>query len=179
MARIFTNRKSGFIQRSGKMRRESLWVGMGDSTATLAASGQAGLMNTLSAVGLALLPFTVVRTLWEVLVTSDQSVASEFYRAKTGFCVVSEQATAIGITAVPTPATDNNSDLWYAYSQSIGEFDFASAVGFTEGNRSRSYESRAMRKVEEGQDVAYVVEAGLTDQGCIIRTSGRWLIKLH
>ncbi len=59
-------------------------------------------------------------------------------------------------------------------AQGAGQVDSNLGVGTT-------YDSRAMRKVEEGQDFIFVIEtelAGLT-LGCDVRHTGRILIKLH
>jgi len=91
--------------------------------------------------------------------------------------VVSDQAVAIGITALPTPVTDNGSDLWYTY-----EWLLANATDLTDlavGGVFKEFDSRAMRKVEDGQDLIEVVESGTSTFGLNITTFQRTLIKLH
>ncbi len=63
MARIFTNRKSGFIQRSGKMRRETAWVGVTQTSTNITTAQTAVLFGGFSAGVLALRPFTIVKIL--------------------------------------------------------------------------------------------------------------------
>ncbi len=96
-----------------------------------------------------------------------------------GNIVVTEQALAIGVTAVPTPATDNGAD-WYVYESGGSRFQVSSAVGFD--NRMAQYiqfDSKAMRKVEEGQQLITVLENDALSAGIDVITFVRTLIKLH
>jgi len=43
----------------------------------------------------------------------------------------------------------------------------------------RELDSKAMRKVAEGSDIAITLEAGLTGSGCVVQLMGRFLVKLH
>jgi len=117
MANIRVGRKSGFIERGGRMRRESVWLASGEIFTTFAAANTAVLLTSLGATLLALRPFTVVRTRGILSIQSDQAAAIENQFFAYGHCVVSDQATAIGVTAVPTPDTDDTSDLWFVYER--------------------------------------------------------------
>ncbi len=136
-------------------RRESMWVDIQATDVTLAAAGTQVLINVSNAALLALRPFTIVRTRGMWLVTSDQNVATESYFGNLGHAVVTEQAAAVGIGGIPTPATERESDLFFVLETWPGFFRFGSAVGFvTEG--PREYDSRAMRKVNDDQDIVFV-----------------------
>jgi len=164
------------------MRRETRWLDVESSFTTLATNNVPALINSLSAVELALRPFTFVRVRGVAWIVSDQALATETYSVALGAAVVSDQALGIGVTAVPTPITDQASDLWFMYEQFMGGILLATAIGFEEPNGSFfKYDSKAMRKVDDGQDVAFVVEtddAGIT-AGVQIKHGGRALIKLH
>ncbi len=101
-------------------RRESVWIGISENLDTLSAANVAILSATLNATALALRPFTVVRTRIWMHALSDQTGAPEDYQVALGAAVVSEQASAIGVTAVPTPFTDVASDLWFYYEVIAG-----------------------------------------------------------
>ncbi len=178
MARIHTDRKSGFIMRGGVMRRQTLWFAGPHTSNALGAAATAVLTSTLNAAALALRPFTVVRTRGQWLCTSDQSAATEFFSGSLGFSVVSDQATAIGVTALPTPATDQGSDLFFVYESWTGLFQLVGTDVQSEVT-SKQYDSKAMRKVDDDQTVVITAEAGLIDQGLIVRNSFRMLVKLH
>ncbi len=177
MANIRVGRRSGRVFRGGGFRRESQWLSQDTVEATLAGAPTAVLMTSLNAAALALRPFTVVRDRGVIFVRSDQSGAAESYGIDYGKCVVSDQASAIGVTAVPTPLTDKGSDLWYVYESLFSRFEFHTAIGQTNDGAFLQYDSRAMRKVEEGQDLISVVENELA--GAVVVVTGRTLLKLH
>ncbi len=180
MANIRSSRKSGFIQRSGVRRRESLWVGFAGSDVAMAAASTAVLLTSLNAAALALRPFTVVRTRGVLQIRSDQEAADEVQDVAYGHAVVSDQASAIGITAVPTPVTDDVSDMWFVYQRIMNSFRFASGVGFDGGSgRFLEFDSKAMRKVEDGQDMISASETSAFSGGAVLSNHFRYLLKLH
>jgi uncharacterized protein (DUF2147 family) len=93
--------------------------------------------------------------------------------------VVSDQAVAIGITALPTPVTDSQSGLFFQYNWIFSDYTLSSAVGIASVSKSLDIDSRAMRKVEEGQDVVEVMESGTITSGLTLRGFTRLLVKLH
>ncbi len=181
MANINVGRKSGFIIRGGARKRETVWFGGAAFNVAVATTG-VSLVTSLNAAALAFRPFTVIRTRGVLWSRSDQISASEDYGGSYGRAVVSEQASAIGITAVPTPTTDSASDLWHVYEFLIGRMAFGSTASFTDVGHERIIDSKAMRKVEDGQDLVGVVEGpgtGITSVGSQIAGFVRTLVKLH
>ncbi len=180
MANITVGRKSGFIRRSGVMRRETVWIAATVSNRTIAAASTAVVDRALNAAALALRPFTVVRSRYQTSIQSDQSAATEDQLGAMGQCVVSDQAVTVGVTAVPNPLTDIGSDLWMLWEGFNSSFLFKTAVGSdAQFATSRAVDSKAMRKVEEGQDLVVVMESGGTSGGFTLSTFGRVLLKLH
>jgi len=182
MANLNIGRKSGFIMRGGVRRRETLWFGNTGFAATLAATTSVALVTSLSASALSLRPFTIIRTRGQLHCRSDQQGASESYGGSYGVAVVSDQAVAAGITAVPTPTVDSDSDLWHVYEFLIGRFNFGSSASFADVGITRIVDSKAMRKVEDGQDMVEVIEGpgtGITATGCVMSGFVRTLVKLH
>jgi len=159
-------------------KRLTSWASI-DFTQTV-VSGNGNILNSLGASGLAKRPFTIVRTHLEVEMGSDQLIATESQLAAIGMCVVSDEAVAIGVSAVPTPVTSSFSELWFIHQVMFNTFDFISSVGFGSTFKSWSIDSKAMRKVEEGQDAIVVAQlsAALSD-GVLITAGGRMLIKEH
>ncbi len=179
MANIRRSRRSGLVLRGGRMVRETLWGDFATTESILGGAPTAILANVTGAAFLALRPFTVVRTRGVIMVRSDQVAANESYIGDFGMCVVSDQAVAIGITAVPTPLTDKGSDAWFVYEQLIGRVE-AAAPGVSEPSNpsvERPYDSRAMRRVDEGYQIVATVENEVN--GCNLIHSARLLIKLH
>ncbi len=178
MANLNIGRKSGFIVRSGVRRRETVWFFLPFGSDTLAASATAILTASLNAAALELRPFTIVRTRLQWLCISDQSAASESFVGNFGMCIVSDQAIAVGVSSVPTPATDLGSDLWFLIDQWIGQVQLIGS-DWSQNLQPRVLESKAMRKVDIGQDIAFVSEAGIGGNGVAVKTVGRILVKLH
>jgi len=177
MANIRTARRSGLVLRGGRQVRETLW---GDvvSTFTTLAPGGAVLLNVTGTIFLNLRPWTIVRSRGFLHLGSDQTPSVEQQAADFGICVVSDQAVGIGITALPTPVTDRASDLWQTYVTLMGESTRAISGN---GGYGTEYDSKAMRKVEDGSQLVFIIEAeaAALTQGCNVRHSGRILIKLH
>jgi len=158
-------------------KRISTWFQFQPLIITQASPGTATMIFSLNSAALALRPFTVVRTLFTYHVLSDQVASGEFQIGAIGMAVVSDQAVAIGVTAVPTPITDMASDLWFAYSQ----FN-QNGSGLNAGQVGYGYElhSKAMRKVDVGEDIIVVVESsGSASAGYSLITGGRLLVKTH
>ena len=102
------------FMRGGVARRESSWFFFAPAQTTFTATGGT-LVYTFNAAALALRPFTIVRTHFYVAIESDQIVASEIEVGGWSMGVVTEQATAVGVSAVPTPITDLGSDEFFVH----------------------------------------------------------------
>ncbi len=178
---VARSRKSGYTLRSSGPQRTSVWLFIATVEATLAGAPTAVLAAQLNAAALALRPFTIVRSRGIFGMRSDQVAASETQAADLGFAIVSDQAAAIGVTAVPTPLTDKGSDLFYVYEQVFGHINVGSGAGTgvpdQQGGTYRPFDSKAMRKVNEDQTVVVTLENEIA--GCIAIVSGRFLVKLH
>ncbi len=182
MANIRVGRKSGFIVRGGARRRETLWFAGSYIESLFTSGGISILISGLSAAALALRPFTVIRSRGYLSVQPDQTAATESQLCGYGACVVSDQSVAVGAGSVPTPVTDSGSDLWFLYEPFLQEFQFQSAVGSGGVGRmgmERTLDSRAMRKVEDGQDIITVGETDSASDGLVMRSFLRLLVKLH
>ena len=173
-------RKSGFVLRRGVMRRETIWLSSPYVTNTIAAASTAVLTGSLNAGALLLRPFTVVRVRGFMHVRSDQLASSESFGASLGYAVVSDQAAAIGVTAVPTPEADRDSDLFFVYESLFGRFGFADATGLAPGiGIHKDIDSKAMRKVDVGQDIVITAETPSVVSSGVITDLARILIKIH
>ena len=171
------------VFRQGRPVRETVWIGLTETRTVAVGANTATLILSLNAAALALRPFTITRSILHWSVRSDQTAASESWTAGLGIAVVSDQASAVGITAVPSPFTDLASDLWLLHDVIDGRFEFVSGVGFDSNGVSpeggKTQESKAMRKVEDGQDVVVVLENDSLSLGTQTYVVGRMLVKLH
>ena len=161
-------------------RRLTVWTSALPNSTTLASTSTAALTASLGAGLLAMRPFTIVRARGIIHVISDQAAQTESYQVGHAHAVVSDQASAVGVTAVPTPYADMGSDLFFVYEQISSTFRFVSGVGFDEpAGVTHIFDSKAMRKVNEDQDVVSVLETSAISSGCVVIDSWRYLIKLH
>ncbi len=137
------------------------------------------IIYSLNAAALALRPFTIIRTRWKYLVVSDQAAAVETQAGAIGMAVVSDQAVAVGVTAVPTPITDMGSDLWFLHEVFMGrESNLTDRAQPAFGG---TIDSKAMRKVDIGQDLVVVSElsANVSSGGYVLSQGGRMLVKVN
>ncbi len=160
-------------------KRDSLWLFLTPEENTIVTTG-ATQIGTLNSAALALRPFTIVRTRISAYIRSDQTASAEEQQIGFGVCVVSDQATAIGITAIPTPVTDLGSDEWLMIQLMFSAVNAASGAGSIVPNgRGFEIDSKAMRKVDNSSDMNLVLEGGAQNDGAIVTTGGRILVKLH
>jgi len=160
-------------------KRLTSWFQFQPTTAALTTTG-GSIFFSLNAAALALRPFTVVRSRFLVGIESDQSAQSERQVAAIGMAVVSDQASAIGVTAIPTPITDMGSDLWFVHQLMYAQFLFITGAGIDSQNMtSFPIDSKAMRKVDIGQDLVLVAEIGGNADGVNITLGGRMLVKVN
>ncbi len=161
-------------------KRLTSWFEFQPNVTGLSAVGGT-ILFSLNAAALALRPFTIVRTRFLLGMSSDQAAASERQVGGFGMAVVSDQANAIGVTAVPTPISDMGSDLWFVHQLLYNDFVFGTGVGF-EDNVLAQYviDSKAMRKVDIGQDLVVVAEFSSNGSGGFnITAGGRMLVKVN
>ncbi len=157
-------------------KRLTAWAFAAPINATLAAAGGT-LMFSLNAAALAVRPFTIVRSHWAWMLQSDQSAGLEDQVGAFGVAVVSDQAEAVGITALPTPITDLGSDLFFVHQMmmarqsNLTDRTFPAVTGFTD--------SKAMRKVNDDQDMVVTAEFSAAGAGFILTLGGRFLLKMH
>ena len=161
-------------------RRQTQWLASPDNAAhTVLAGGAAQLFGTLSAAEIALQPFTIIRTVGMVSMKSDQITATEDPLLAIGMAVISIPASAIGVTAVPTPIVDEASDLWFLYETLAASFTFGDGTGFNSpSSYTKYFDSRAQRKVQEGDDVGMMAECA-SGVGCSFYWKMRMLVMLH
>jgi len=184
MANISRSRKSGVFLRGGVRQRETTWIGGVCITQGFTTPGGSVLLTQLNAAALALLPFTVVRTRGVLFVRSDQLAASENWGIFYAEAVVSSEASGVGVSAVPQPESNPSSDMFFVYEGVLGSIRVSTAVGFGEGHAGgieRVIDSKAMRKVEPGQDLISIGESCSTSgyAGVQLLAYTRTLVKLH
>ena len=156
--------------------RTMVWIGAGLPAVAVAASASA-LLATANAALLLLRPFTIVRSRLLISYSTDQRSADEHPFGAVGLIVVKESATAIGITALPTPITEVNADF-FVYQGVDANFAFTTGTGYRNIHTHYVVDSKAMRKVDVDDDIAWILE-NRAAVGADVNIEGRILIKLH
>ena len=103
----------------------------------------------------------VRRTRGLINVMSDQGSVMEPQRGALGFIVVNDIALAAGVASLPGPATDRNDDGWFVwvpFSQTMGAVESGSVTSNI-GMNTYVFDSKAMRRVEEGFAIAVIAES--------------------
>jgi len=147
-------------------RRLTAWsVGVGGSAPTaFSASGSAilGSGTVPNVEGL-----TLIRTRgFCELVLRTASAAGEGYTGAIGICNVTDEAFAIGITAIPIPITNMGDDIWY-YHRFFSVHAGSGAVDVNARYEQHfEVDSKAMRKTPVGITTVAVIQ--VVEQGTAI-----------
>jgi len=167
-------RRSGFVQ---SKRRLTQWVGSAPITAVAAlAANTVVLDQSLVLLGL---PATVIRTRGIITIISDQVGASEAPFGAVGFSVVSDQAQAVGITAIPDPISDSGSDLFFVHQYFDAPLNVGTAASFANISKTFAFDSKAMRKVSEDQTIVVSVANSSATAGLQYILQFRMLLKVN
>ncbi len=148
-------------------------------------TGYSSLLQNVKAVAVAipsttlldLVPFTITRTVGIVSIATDQEAASEDQIGAFGFGVVNRVAGALGITALPGPATDCGWPGWFVHRFFSQKYEFHTAAASMLPSKEYVFDSKAMRKVEAEQDLVFMVENFDANNGLRFAVSFRMLIK--
>ena len=173
---------SGF-RRGGTPRRQTLW-GSGQNTTTavtVLAANSVQLDQALTEASLTeATPGTIVRTRGSLWVQSDQSAAIEAPFGAMGFSVVKEQARAIGVTALPAPSANANTEDWFVHLNWAQSILFKDASGVQVNTFERyDFDSKAMRKILPGEAIVVMIDNRSVAFGAEYILSFRILFKLH
>jgi len=149
------------------VKRKSTWVASADITGTSTLAASSIVLNQsfliTQAANPSIVQGTIVRTRGIWAVRSDQAAASEDYIVGMGMGVVSEAAASLGITALPTPFTDETWDGWFVYDSILNGISFSDATGIREpAFVNHHFDSKAQRKVGDDSAVVVVLENSST-----------------
>jgi len=103
---------------------------------------------------------TIRRTIVVLQVVSDQAVSTEPQLGAFGMVVATDLAIAAGAASLPGPVTQGDDDSWFVW-RPIVQRGFLSTGAAIQG-QVYAFESRAMRRVEDGYGMAIMVENNTT-----------------
>ena len=162
--------------RSRGARRATSWVRTDIVSGTTAWKALAGSTSVIDQSFITDDPVTLIRARGNVVADTDQVAAGEHSFGAFGIAIVSAQAFAIGITAIPTPLTDASSDLWFVHGYWDAAISLADGTGIANTSRRVDFDSKAMRKLTPDETVVMVIENGSTT-GVVYRFDFALLIK--
>ncbi len=115
-------------------------------------------------------PGTIVRTRGLLSIATDQVAGTEDQVGAFGIGLVNDVAGALGITALPGPATDCQWAGWFVWQAFLQEFRFGDATGFAPGAGIQyEIDSKAMRKFGSDQSLVMMIEN--TDAAASLRVA--------
>ena len=145
-------------------RRATFWGRSPADTAVTTLAQASAVIDSTAVPGGA--GQTIVRVRGQILMGSDQFAATESPVGAVGMCVVSDQAVAVGVGSIPTPYTDQDSDLWFVHQYFGTRFGLVTAAGLDPQVFTRfEFDSKAMRKFPLETTLAVVVENGAASHG--------------
>lgn len=168
-------RRSSFGRRSPGRLTEWGALAFGSDVVALGANTVL-LHGVFSAGALAKRPFTIIRLVGSMMVQSDQNAAVENPFGAWGASIVTDEAVAVGVTAVPDPTSNPDSDLFFAYQSFAAEGSTSTNVG--RPVNFQTFDFRSQRKVQDGQDIAVVVANASAADGLTFLLQFRFLMKL-
>ena len=101
---------------------------------------------------------TVRRTRGMLWVGSDQIALMEEQNGAIGAMVLSDAAIAVGVASLPDPVTDSDDDgwlMWMPFYQASASVQGGTVIHTTVA-APYQFDSKAMRRVEEGYSVAFI-----------------------
>ena len=116
---------------------------------------------------------TVRRTRGQIFVRSDQGAASEDQVGAFGMMKINDVALAAGAASIPGPATEASDDGWFVW-QPITQMGAAATVGAGRLGILYTFDSKAMRTIEEGFGIAIMFENAHATHGLVIT----WAVSL-
>ena len=162
-------------------KRKTFWLGTSAQSGftTLAEGFKAIALSFTGAQVSAFALFTVIRQVGTFVIRFDQQVAGENQIGAFGSMVITELARAAGAASIPGPATDSADDMWHMFRWFANRFDFITAAGFDpQGVSMVDFDSKAQRKVEDGQALVTMIE-NVSATGLQFWIAHRTLIKVH
>ena len=119
---------------------------------------------------------TLLRTVGNVSVASDQVAGSEEQHGAVGICLVTDTALALGITALPDPVTDVADDIWVFFQSFAQQLTLFSSVG-ANPNMATVYpfDQRGKRIMHSGQSMVLIAANAHASAGYKITVNMRQL----
>ncbi len=163
----------GFAPRTRK-RAAPAWGFLG-ATSTAAVAADSKVLLGSFVLSNPPLGETILRTRAQLWVSSDQDSVIENQIGAFGMIVVTDRAIAAGAASIPGPYTDGGDDGWFVHQPFVQR---NAASGVVTSGVIYEIDSKAMRKVEDGGEIAVMVENASVTHGILVIFAVRLLAKL-
>jgi len=116
---------------------------------------------------------TIRRVRGRLLVVSDQTANTELQFGALGAIVVTDVAATVGAGSIPGPVTEDNDDGWLLWEPvlQVSEASVGAADGAATIAQSIVFDSKGMRRVEEGFAMIFMFENAGTGDGLNVALS--------
>ena len=175
----FTSRQTRQSFHPGKARRLSEWTSITNSADQVIPANTFSLVGSFTgAILAAIVPATLVRVRGRLLFVSDQAAAQETQIGSIGIAIIKEPVRAAGGAALPDPFVDAAADFWL-YWESLNMFGSQGDPDHGGENLNMVIDTKAMRKVEDGDALVVMVANHHATAGFQINWNARFLWLLH
>ena len=166
------------VQRTyGRRSANKSWAATVPTGLTAVAAGTKVLLGGFS-LSNSNIDETILRVRGLFTCSTDQNAQSETQVGAFGLILVTDLAAAAGAASIPGPVTDRADDGWFVWQAIVQDFLWGSAVASIMRGVQYPIDSKAKRKVQEGQQVAIMVENSSSTTGFNCGTALRMLSML-
>ena len=174
-ARVTSSRFGG----RNSPRRLTEWIAATVNFTDLTSTEISNPISFSQAALAALVPFTIIRTVGVMTIAADVNfITNQIYSGAAGLQVVGDDARASGVASMASPFADAGDDSWF-YHQFFHVTIDDRADSDLVVSQSMVIDSKAQRKVVDGQAIVFFVEGGGEADGFDVAIGLRILCKLH
>ncbi len=145
--------------RGGGKRRGTTWIGPADQGYVAVATNTKVLVGSFDPFAVGMINPTLIRTRGGLSVIPGAFTADVAFIWAYGIGIVSDQAFAAGAASIPGPFTDSDWDGWQTWISGSARFEFGDATGFELQSEIQQVDSKAMRKVTDGETIVVMAES--------------------
>ena len=160
-------------------RRQTEWIAATVNFTDFTASATSTLLSFSQAALIDLVPFTIIRSVGVMTVAFDTNfITNQLYSGAAGMQVIGDQARAAGVAASASPFSDASDDSWFYHQFFHGIIDDRADSDLVV-SKSWIIDSKAQRKVVDGESIVFKVQGGGEADGFDVAVGLRILCKLH
>ena len=152
---LLVARGRSFVGRGRAHRRLTEWSSLAAQGYVTVAAAGATLISSVSFED----PGTIIRSRGIISVKPTTHNSDQDFHGAFGIGLVSAEALAVGVTALPEPFSDADWGGWMVWQPFSFNWDFSDLTGQRFGSIQMAIDSKAMRKVEPSSAMVFVAES--------------------